>query len=125
MAASIKTFEDLIVYQKSFKLAAIVHRLSLTLPKIEQFALADQLRRASRSIPANIAEGFAKKILSVPEFRRFLSMAYGSAEEMRVWLSLSLELGYLDKDKANELSTEYVQIAKMLFTLIRNWQEKK
>ncbi len=60
-----------------------MHRASLEFPRIEQFALADQVRRAS--ICANLAEGFGRQQQSKPEFRRFLMMALGSADEMQVW----------------------------------------
>ena len=59
--------------------------MSLEFPRIEQFALADQVRRASKSICANLAEGFGRQRLSRPEFGRFLMMAIGSADEMQVW----------------------------------------
>ena len=62
-----------------------MHRASLDFPRIEQFALADQVRRASKSICANLAEGFGRQLVSKPEFRRFVMMALGSADEMQVW----------------------------------------
>jgi len=81
-----------------------VHRLSLLFPEIEQRALADQIRRASKSICANMAEGFGKQSLSKAEFRRFLSMALGSADEMRVWIRYCLDLGYIDRSTWEELA---------------------
>ena len=72
--------------------------MALSLPKEEQFALASQLRRASKSTPANIAEGFGKQRLSKAEFNRFLMMAMGSADEMRVWLRYCLDLEYIQKE---------------------------
>jgi four helix bundle protein len=94
MIEKIKSYEDLIVYQRSFELALELHKLSITFPKIEQFALGDQLRRSSKSICANIAEGFSRRSHSVPEFKRFLSVAFGSSEETRVWISFAYRLGY-------------------------------
>lgn len=79
-----KSFEDIEVFQRAYKLSLIVHRLSLTFPAIEQYALGDQIRRASKSICANIAEGYGKQKRSSAEFRRFLLMALGSSDEMRV-----------------------------------------
>ncbi len=81
----IKTYEDLDVFKSAFTLSVEIHRVSLEFPKIEQYALADQLRRSSKSICANIAEGFGKQQLSKLEFRRFLLMALGSSEETSVW----------------------------------------
>ena len=75
-----------------------IHRTRPDFPRIEQFALADQVRRASKSICANLAEGFGRQRLSKPEFRRFLVMAIGSAERWR---------------------GEYNEIARMLTSLHR------
>jgi four helix bundle protein len=80
-----KSFEDLEVFQRACRLSLEIHRLSLKFPGIEQYALGDQIRRASKSIPVNIAEGFGKQRESIAEFRRFLCVAMGSADEMRVW----------------------------------------
>ena len=66
-----KSFEDLEVFQRAYRLSLEIHRVSLELPKIEQHALGDQVRRASKSIPVNIAEGFGKQVESIAEFRRF------------------------------------------------------
>ena len=78
-----RTFEDLEVFRRAYALSLEVHRASLDFPRIEQFALADQIRRASKSICANIAEGFGKQRQSRIEFRRFVMMAIGSADEMQ------------------------------------------
>ncbi len=77
-----------------------MHRASLEFPRIEQFALADQVRRASKSICANLAEGFGRQQQSKPEFRRFLMMALGSADEMQVWTMYCRDLGYIGADMA-------------------------
>ena len=76
--------EELEVFQRAYRVSLEVHRASLDFPQIEQFALADQIRRASKSICANLAEGFGRQRQSRPEFRRFLVMAIGSADEMQV-----------------------------------------
>jgi four helix bundle protein len=79
-----KSFEDLAVFKLAYRLSLEIHRASLDFPAIEQRALAEQIRRASKSICANLAEGFGKQVASPPEFKRFLAMAIGSADEMRV-----------------------------------------
>ncbi len=76
--------EDLVVFRRAYAVSLDVHRASLRFPQIEQFGLGDQVRRASKSICANVAEGFGKQSHSVAEFRRFLSIAIGSSDEMRV-----------------------------------------
>jgi four helix bundle protein len=78
----------------------------------------DQVRRASKSICANIAEGFGKQRQSAAEFKRFLMMALGSADEMRVWSRYCLDLGYIDEPCWRHWRDEYQEIAKMLQGLI-------
>ena len=85
MSERVESFEDLAVFQRAYRISLEVHRESLGFPPIEQRALADQIRRASKSICANIAEGFGKQSSSAAEFRRYLSMATASSDEMRVW----------------------------------------
>jgi four helix bundle protein len=118
----IKSYEDLDVYQKAYALALEVHNMSLGLPKIEQYALADQMRRGSKSICANIAEGFAKQRQSQPEFKRFLGMAIGSSDEMKVWLSFCQDLGYVPASAVSDLKTRYSIVARMLTGLLDRWR---
>ena len=99
-----------------------MHRKSLEFPPLEQRALADQLRRASKSICANIAEGFSRQGRSAAEFKRFLGMAMGSADEMRVWLRYCLDLGYVDAETWRRWRDEYQEISKMLQGLSRKWR---
>ena len=114
-----RTFEDLDVFRRAYRLSLEVHRASLDFPRIEQFALADQVRRASKSICANIAEGFGKQRQSRGEFHRFLLMAIGSADEMQVWTLYARDLGYIEKDVAERWQSEYREIARMLQGLSR------
>jgi four helix bundle protein len=114
-----RRFEDLEVFQRAYRLSLEVHRASLDLPRIEQFALADQVRRASKSICANIAEGFGKQRQSRTEFHRFLSMAIGSADEMQVWTMYCRDLDYIGADMAERWQSEYREIARMLQGLSR------
>ena len=115
-----RRYEELDVYRRSFALALEIHKFSLSLPDIEKFALASQLRRAAMSICANIAEGHAKLHFSKAEFRRFLTLAMGSSEEMRVWLKFCTELGYVENDQWQKWDNEYDQISKMLNGLWKN-----
>ena len=107
-------FEDLDVFKRAYKLSLEVHRISLNLPQIEQYALADQIRRASKSICANLAEGFGKQSQSKAEFKRFILMSIGSADEMRVWSRYCLDLGYIEEEQWKHWRDEYEEIAKML-----------
>ena len=115
-----KRFEQLEVFQRAYKLSLDVHRASLEFPKVEQYGLAEQMRRSSKSVCSNIAEGFGRQSQSKAEFRRFLRMSVGSADEMRVWTRYCLDLGYIDTETWERWRDEYEEIAKMLQGLIRS-----
>ena len=115
----VTSFEDIEAFQRAYRVSLEVHRASLGFPKLEQSALADQLRRASKSICANIAEGFGRQRRSKAEFRRFLQMALGSSDEMRVWLRYALDLGYIGAAQWQRWRDEYQAIARMLQVLHR------
>ena len=115
----VQGFEDLDVFRRAYRASLEVHRASLEFPRIEQWALADQIRRASKSICANLAEGFGRQQKSRPEFRRFLVMAIGSADEMQVWTLYARDLGYIGTDLAERWQSEYREIARMLQGLSR------
>ena len=122
MVEKVEAFENLDVFRRAYRLSLDVHRKSLEFPPLEQRALADQLRRASKSICANIAEGFSRQGRSAAEFKRFLGMAMGSADEMRVWLRYCLDLGYVDAETWRRWRDEYQEISKMLQGLSRKWR---
>jgi four helix bundle protein len=117
----VSSFEDLEVFQRAYRVSLEIHQESLRFPKIEQHAMADQIRRASKSICANIAEGFAKQRRSSAEYRRYLLMAIGSADEMRVWIRYCLDLNYIDAAKSSRWREEYLAIAKMLQAIYTRW----
>ena len=112
-----RSFEDLEVFQRAYRMSLEVHKATLKFPAVEQRALGDQMRRASKSVCANLAEGFGKQRNSKVEFRRFLRIAIGSADEMRVWSRYCLDLGYVDESCWLRWRDEYQTIAKMLQTL--------
>ena len=117
-------FEKLDVYARSYAAALRVHALSLGFPEIERYALADQMRRASRSIPATIAEGHGRLRLSRKDARRFLTMAVTSCDEMQVWACFARDLGYIEAAQADAMRREYREIAKMLQGLSRSWNRE-
>ena len=119
---AIKSFEDLAVFQRAYKVSLEIHRISLQMPKHEQYGLADQIRRASKSICVNIAEGFAKQSYSAAEYKRYLQIAIGSADEMRVWARYCFDLRYIDEMAWQSWRDEYQEIAKMLQTIYGSWQ---
>jgi four helix bundle protein len=114
MAEFVSRVEELGVFQRAYRVSLEVHRASLAFPRIEQFALADQVRRASKSICANLAEGFGRQQQSRPDFRRFVIIAIGSADEMQVWALYCRDLGYVEHATAERWRGEYREIARML-----------
>ena len=118
-AGRAKGFEDLAVFKLAYRLSLEVHQASLEFPGVEQYGLAEQIRGASKGICANLAEGFGKQAVSAREFRRFVAMALGSADEMRLWARYCEDLGYLDAPQARLWQAEYQEIARMLQALLR------
>ncbi len=107
--APAKTFQDLIVWQKSHQFVLDSYRLTENLPKQELFGLTSQLRRAAVSIPANIAEGFKKR--GLPDKARSMNIAQGSLEECRYYSILIQDLNYADtRDLKNQLD----EVGKLL-----------
>src|SRR5580698_11463752 len=122
---AVSSVEDLDVFKRAYAISLDLHRISLKFPKIEQFGgLADQMRRASKSICANLAEGFGKQRQSNLEFKRYLLMAIGSADEMQVWLKYCSDLEYVDQRICARWRDEYRQIARMLQGLFSNWRAR-
>ena len=90
-AKSIASYRDLRVFQRSYELALKIHRITQKFPIFERRELGSQLRRAATSIPTNIAEGYGRK-RSADDFKRFLVIAMGSANEVSVELALTKDL---------------------------------
>ncbi|MGN6163252.1 MAG: four helix bundle protein [Flavisolibacter sp.] len=94
-------YKELKVWEKAHKFTLSVYEASKTFPKDELYSLTNQLRRATSSIPANIAEGCGKNTQT--EFAHFLNIVLGSANESEYFLILSRDLNYLDQNKFSEL----------------------
>ena len=108
-------YEDLDVFKRAYQLSLEVHRASLDFPRNEQFGgIADQLRRSSKSICALIAEGSARQRSSRAEFRRYLVMALGSADETRLWCRYAHDLGYLSETTSASWQGGFQEVARML-----------
>ena len=123
--SGVSSVEDLDVFRRAYAISLDLHQASLKFPKIEQFGgLADQIRRASKSICANLAEGFGKQRQSNLEFKRYLLMAIGSADEMQVWVRYCADLEYLDQKTCSRWRDEYRQIARMLQSLATKWRAR-
>jgi len=117
----IRTYHDLEVFRESYAAALAVSKLTKKFPRLEQFELARQLRRAARSVPANIVEGWAKRA-SVAEFKRYLQVAVGSCDEVRMWLDMSKDEGYISEEECKELKDRYNRIGAMLQSLRKQWR---
>jgi four helix bundle protein len=89
----VRTFRDLIAWQKGMELAMQIYRATMQMPPSEQYGLTAQMRRASVSIPSNIAEGFGRQ--KRPELLRFLRMARGSLMELQTQMILAQQLGFM------------------------------
>lgn len=117
----IKSFKDLEVYKESYDLAITVNKLCTKLPIYEKNDLGSQLRRCSKSPPANIAEGWAKRRFE-KEFKVYLDKALGSANEMEVHLNMAKDLGYLERNTCDDLITRYIALGGKLTNLRNNWK---
>ena len=117
----IKSYHDLDVYKRSYRLALDIHRMSFDLPRRERFELSSQVRRSAVSIPLNIAEGYGRKESSA-EFKHFLRNSLGSCNEVQVLLNLLKDLNYIDQQVYKSFSEEYTILGKQLNTLIKKWQ---
>ena len=113
------TYQDLDVFQRSYNLALKIHQLSLKLPKGLQYDLADQIRRASRSIPSNIAEGYGRN-KSFKDKINFLNSALGSNEEIIFNLKFLKDSGLISEQNFQEFHREYVICGKQLNQLIKS-----
>ncbi|MER9252132.1 four helix bundle protein [Mesorhizobium sp. M0598] len=111
---------DLEVYKRAYAVSLGVHRATLAFPKMEQYALADQLRRSSKAICANLAEGFAKQTHSKPEFARFISMAIGSCSEVETWISYAFDLEYITQAQRDDWLQSYARIYGMLLQFLNS-----
>jgi four helix bundle protein len=115
----IQSFKDLIVYQKAFKLAIEIFELSKRFPSEEKYSLTDQIRRSSRSVATNLAEGWAKKRYP-KHFVSKLSDSLGEEHETEVWLDFSLNCQYIIKEEHLYFINGYDEVRKMLISMIES-----
>ena len=106
------------VFQRAYRLSLELHRASLGWPRVEQYGgIADQLRRASKSVCALLVEEAGRQPGSDAEFRRYLSMAVGSADEARLWCDYAADLDYVPRETCRVWQEELSGIARMLHGL--------
>jgi four helix bundle protein len=112
-------YRDLKVYQLAYKLAMEIFEESKSFPKEERYSLTDQIRRSSRSVATNIAEGFRKR--RYPNmFVSKMADADSESAETQVWLDFVCDCAYLSKERHDELVIGYEEIGRMLGSMIRS-----
>ena len=114
-----KGFRDLRVYQMAYRRAMEIFRLSKSFPREERYSLTDQIRRSSRSVTTNVAEGYRKRRYP-KHFVLKISDADGEASETQVWLDYARDCGYLDARERDELVAAYEEIGRMLGGMIEH-----
>lgn len=111
-------WNELEVWKKAHELVLEIYRVTSGFPKAEAFGIADQLRRPAYSVPASVVEGQSRH--TTKEYVQFLYHARGSVEEVRYFLLLSKDLGYLKEDVSQHLEEEYEAVSKLLNGLIKS-----
>lgn len=113
----LKGHRDLRVYQLAYELAMKIFHASKSFPKDERFSLTDQIRRSSRSVAANIAEGFRKR--QYPKmFLSKLADSDGEVAETQVWLDFARDCSYMPAERRDELIKGYEEVGKMLGSMM-------
>lgn len=118
MSRTVKTFKDLIVWNKAHEMTLCVYQITENFPTAEKFSLMSQIRRSAVSVPSNIVEGQRRK--SIKDSLHFYNIAEGSLEELKYQLLLSFDLNFLNPDefkKANNLAEE---TGKLLYRWIQS-----
>lgn len=117
-----KTYRELIAWQKGIELVLLVYTVTKTFPREELYALADQLKRSSVSVPSNIAEGYGRHTDN--DFIRFLNISRGSLFELQTQLEISFRLGFLNSEEYEKLMSLAVEIDKMLNALVSKIKQR-
>jgi four helix bundle protein len=118
---AIQSIKDIQAFNKAFEFAMEILHISSKFPSEERYSLTDQIRRSSRSISVNIAEGWAKRVYP-QQFKKHLMDSYGSTEETKVWLEFAHRCGYLDHESFERLSNLANLISSMIYNLHTNWK---
>ncbi|MES2812224.1 MAG: four helix bundle protein [Bacteroidota bacterium] len=111
-----KDYKKFLVWQKSHQLTLDVYKILHSFPKEEMFGLTSQMKRASSSIPTNIAEGCGRN--SDKDFARFLVIAFGSANELEYQIILSSDLNFIQSEVSEKLLAQVEEVKKLLNGLI-------
>ena len=120
---TIRSYQDLDVWQLAMQVAEDCYKATRTFPSEEAYGMTSQIRRASVSIPANIAEGYGRE--STKSFAQFLRIAQGSLKELETHILLCARVGLLADNAASPLLAALDRIGRMLRNLIRSLQAKQ
>lgn len=112
-------FHDLLAYKKSFELAMSIFEITQSFPKEETYSSTDQIRRSSRSVTANIAEAYRKRIYP-KNFISKLTDSDAENSEVQVWLDFALHCGYIPNERYEDLFNKSVEIGKLINYMILN-----
>ncbi|MCD4786697.1 MAG: four helix bundle protein [Desulfobacterales bacterium] len=110
-------YRDLKVYKLAYQLALNIHEATKKFPKEEKYSLTDQIRRSSRSVPANLAEAWKKRRYEKAFISKVIDCA-SEAGETEVWLDFAKDFGYLNDTKYRELIKGYDEVNKMLYGMV-------
>lgn len=121
--ALIKSYKELIVWQKSINLVKVLYQATSLFPKNELYGIVMQIRRAAISIPSNIAEGYGRR--SYKEYLQFYSIAYGSALEIETQLIIARNLGFMSYDEFQKIEILLTEIIKILYVMVYKRREAK
>ncbi|MDA1337570.1 MAG: four helix bundle protein [bacterium] len=116
----IKSYKDLIVWQKAMELVSVVYRVTDKFPKVEMYGLTSQMRRSAISIPSNIAEG--RRRSSRKDFRNFLLTAYGSGAELETQVEIAKRIHIAPNADYTQIDELLLECMRMLNKLIANLQ---
>ena len=122
-----KSFKDLTVYKKAFSLAMEIYHLTKSFPKDELYSLTSQIRKSSRSVCSNIAEGYRKRLYPA-HFVSKTSDADMENSETQVWIDFAFHCEYIDKKLKIDLEQKSQEIGRLLNHMIENpekYQSKK
>ncbi|OXA94953.1 four helix bundle protein [Flavobacterium hercynium] len=120
--AGIKSYKDLLIWQKGIRIVVLVYKLTHSFPKDEIYALTSQLKRASVSVPSNIAEGFGRQ--TNKSFGHFLNISRGSLNEIETQLIIAKELEFItDKNLFNEIMFLIEEESKMINSFCKNLKD--
>ena len=117
----IKKVFDLQIFQTSYKLAMDIFNSTRAFPKEERYSLTDQIVRSSRSVSANIAEGWGKRVYE-NDFKRHLVYAMGSLEETKVWILFAKDCGYLSVENFQNFNVESDALGARIYKLFETWK---